>query len=89
MVSKADNGDLIVKLVNVTEEKHTFAVSVENFAMPQSAAVYQLAGKSNADENRLNEPETCSLSEFTLENLSASFNYTVPALSVTVIRIPA
>ena len=89
VVSKADNGDLIIKLVNVTEEKRTFAVSVENFGAPRSAAVSQLAGRSNADENRLDEPETCSLSEFTLENLSASFNYTVPALSVTVIRIPA
>ena len=88
VVSRAENGDLIVKLVNVTEERRTFAVKIENEAV-STADVYQLAGGSNADENRLDEPETCSVREFTLGDLSDAFNLTVPALSVTVLRFPA
>ena len=88
VVSRAENGDLIVKLVNVTEERRTFAVRIENETV-RTADVYQLAGGSNADENRLDEPETCSVREFTLGDLSDAFNLTVPALSVTVLRFPA
>lgn len=90
VVSKDESGDMIIKLVNVTEEKRTFAVSISNLDISGGfAKVSQLAGESYEDENILGEKETCAIEDFTLPSLSDAFNFTVPPLSVTVIRIPA
>ena len=89
VVSRDGNGDLIVKLVNVTERPGVFALSLKNAALRGEALVSQLAGKSNEDENRLDEEETCTVREFTLSVDADAFNLSVPALSVTVLRFPA
>ena len=89
VVSTDESGDLIVKLVNVTGENRTFAVKAENAAPFSSAEVQQLAGPSADFENEFgNAAQNIGIEAFTLSGLSGDFNYTVPAFSVTVLRIP-
>ncbi|MCH5197328.1 MAG: hypothetical protein J1E34_00345 [Oscillospiraceae bacterium] len=88
VVSTDDRGDIIVKIVNVTERVKTVAVSIENAEVADSASVQQLKGENLTDENVFGEEETCSIEEFTLSGISEQFNYAVPAYSVTVLRIP-
>ena len=42
---------------------------------------------SLSDENVLDQDETCTMDEFTLKGFESSFNYTMPAYSVTAIRL--
>lgn len=81
------NGDLIVKLVNVTDSSRTFAVTLAG-TTADSAAVSQLTGTSLSDENTLSNTP-CKTTGFSLSGLGDAFNYTVPAFSVTVLRFPA
>ena len=81
VVSKDANGDIIFKLVNVTEQKKTFAVKMKGVDMAESAVVYTaLTGDSMSAEK----------GELTTGDIvidGASFNLTVAPRSVTVIRI--
>ena len=88
VVSRAANGDLIVKLVNVTDSARSFAVSLSGGA-GDTAAVTQLSGEDLAAVNAYGEEPACSVSSFELTGLSGAFNYTVPQYSVTVLRFPA
>ncbi|MBQ8209566.1 MAG: carbohydrate binding domain-containing protein [Clostridia bacterium] len=88
VVSTDESGDIIIKLVNVTENDRTFAIDIENAEnIGSTATVYQVAGESLADDNILGEEEKCKMVEFTVDGISAKFNYTVPQYSATVIRI--
>ena len=89
VVSTDESGDIIVKLVNVTDSDKTFAVDIagaENAG--DTAKVYQVAGNDLTDDNIFGEPEKCTMEEFELSGFSNQFNYTVPKYSATVIRIP-
>ena len=88
VVSKDKNGDVIIKIVNVTETEKTVAINVENADVASVAKVSQVAGDSLANDNILGQPEDCKIEEFSVEGIGESFNYTVPAYSVTVIRLP-
>lgn len=90
VVSEAENGDLIIKLVNVTESEKTFAVNIagageENYT--SSADRYQIKGNLLTDDNILGREEDVTLEEDILEGISDRFNYTVPKYSVTALRI--
>ncbi len=88
VVSEAENGDIIVKLVNVTDSDRTFAVEIETeSALGETARVYQLKGDSLGNDNILGAREDCKIEEFTLDGISNAFNYTAPKYSVTVVRI--
>ena len=88
VVSTDDSGDIIIKLVNVTENDRTFAIDIANAEnIGSSATVYQVAGDSLANDNILGQEEDCKMTEFTVNGVSAQFNYTVPQYSATVIRI--
>ncbi len=87
VVSTDESGDIIIKLVNVTEYDRTFAIDIANAEVGSSATVYQVSGEDLADENILGEEEKCEMTEFTIDGVSAQFNYTVPQYSATVIRI--
>ena len=86
VVSTDETGDTIIKLVNVTDESRTFAVSI-NGTPADKAKVYQLKGETLDDVNVLGQAESCSIEEITVDNISEAFNYTVPKYSVTVMRI--
>jgi alpha-L-arabinofuranosidase len=87
VVSKDDNGDIIIKLVNVTDSSKTVAVNLDNADVASEATINQVAGNSLSDENVLDQDETCTMDEFTLKGFESSFNYTMPAYSVTAIRL--
>lgn len=88
VVSTDESGDIIVKLVNVTDSARTFAVDISSAeSIGSSATVYQVADDSLDSENILGEAEKCVMEEFTVSGFSNNFNYTVPKYSATVIRI--
>lgn len=88
VVSTDDTGDLIVKLVNVTDTVRTFAVKIDSkAAVADTADVHQLKGTSLDNDNILGAPEDCKIEDFTLSGVGDSFNYTVPQYSVTVLRL--
>jgi alpha-L-arabinofuranosidase len=88
VVSTDDSGDIIVKLVNVTDSSRTFAVNItDSQSLADTADAYQVSGDSLSDENVLGEDEKCVMNEFSLSGISNSFNYTIPKYSATVIRI--
>ncbi|MBQ6020860.1 MAG: carbohydrate binding domain-containing protein [Clostridia bacterium] len=88
VVSEAENGDIVIKLVNVTGSDRTFAVKLSSDGAPaETARVYQLKGDSLDNDNVLGQPEACKIEEFDLDGISDAFNYTAPKYSVTVLRI--
>lgn len=88
VVSTDENGDIIIKLVNVTDEDRTFAITIEGAGkVKPEAAVNQVKGESLTDDNVLGEKEDCIMEEFTVDGISEQFNYTVPQYSATVIRV--
>lgn len=83
-----ENGDIILKLVNVTEENRTFAIHLAGEIHPLSEAfIYQVKGTSLANDNLLGATEDCIMEEFSVSGVSTQFNFTVPQYSATVIRI--
>lgn len=85
------NGDLILKLVNVTGQDidvTTTLPDADKNRFSSSAAVTVLQGDSPSDVNSFEEPEKMIPSEKTLET-DTQFVYTAPKYSVSIIRIPA
>lgn len=88
VVSTDKSGDIIIKLVNVTESDKTFAIDIANAeSLNSTATVYQVAGDSLANDNILGAEEDCIMVDFTVDGITEQFNYTVPQYSATVIRI--
>ena len=88
VVSTDENGDIIIKLVNVTGEDYTFAIDIANTdELKKEAIVQQVKGNSPADDNILGAEEDCVIEEFTVSGVGSQFNYTVPKYSATVIRL--
>ena len=87
VVSTDESGDIIIKLVNVTERNRSFAVNVKNAEIADEATVYQVKGETLGDDNILGEKEDCIMEEITLSGLGENFNFVAPKYSVTVIRL--
>jgi alpha-L-arabinofuranosidase len=90
VVSEGENGDIIVKLVNVTGYEKTFAINIEGIdadSLESTAERYQVAGQSLTDDNILGQEEAVTLEQDTVDGIAAQFNYTVPKYSVTVLRL--
>lgn len=88
VVSTDETGDIIIKLVNVTDSDRTFAIDLANIgAVDGTMTVDQVAGDSLGNDNILGAEEDCIMKEFTVKGVASKFNYTVPQFSATVIRI--
>ncbi len=87
VVSTDENGDIIIKIVNVTETSRTFAINLNGATVSGAAKINQVAGDSLANDNILGAKEDCIMEEFTVSGFSDKFNYTVPQYSVTCIRL--
>ena len=87
VVSTDETGDIIIKLVNITGESKVCAIDLGDTAVKSKATVYQLKGESLDDDNILGEKEDCKTEKFSIHGISSEFNYTIPAYSVTCIRI--
>jgi alpha-L-arabinofuranosidase len=82
------NGDLIIKLVNVSGQEQAILVQADGISYAGSgAALSVLAADSPTASNSLVNPEKVTVRESTLE-VSNAFIYTAPGYSVSVIRIP-
>lgn len=83
-----ENGDILIKLVNVTGEDRTFAIDLTNApVLNTDMIVHQVMGDSLANDNILGAVEDCIMEEFNVSGACAKFNYTVPQYSATVLRI--
>ncbi len=89
VVSTDDTGDIIVKLVNVSGGDRTFAIDITGADdLGDTAAVDLVAGTSLSNDNILGQEEVVTLESGEISGITNQFNYTVPAYSVTVLRIP-
>ncbi|MCR5041774.1 MAG: hypothetical protein K6C36_06750 [Clostridia bacterium] len=88
-VSGIDGDDLIIKLVNVTEERKTVAVDLASLdATGLTASVLTLTGDSPEQENAFGEDPAMAIASSSFTVPGPRFNYTLDSLSATVIRIP-
>lgn len=87
VVSTDESGDIIIKLVNVTDSQRSVAISIDNADVTSTAKVYRVSGESLNDDNILGQPEACKIEELTVDGISGRFNYTLAKYSATVIRI--
>ncbi len=87
VASTDENGDIIIKLVNVTETSKVFAIDLGGAEVESTAIINQVAGDSLGNDNILGAKEDCIMEEFTVSGVSDKFNYTVPQYSVRSIRI--
>ncbi len=80
-------GDMIIKLVNVSNSEKIVKFNIDNFAnMKKTADVTELSSTNTVTTNSASSPENISPKTSTIE-VSEEFEYTVPKYSVTVIRI--
>ncbi len=87
--SKAADGSLIIKLVNVTGAAAPITVAIDHFDGYQETGMLQtVAGQAASSFNSLREPEAVDLEENEIA-VGAEFAYEMPPYSVSVIRIPA
>lgn len=88
VVSTDKNGNIIIKLVNATGEKRTFAVAVDGAEnLSKTATVSQVKGDSLTNDNVLGEKEDCTLKTFNVPGIKDRFNFTAPPYSATVLRL--
>ncbi len=87
VVSTDENGDIIIKLVNVTGTSKVFAIDLNGAEVEETAIINQVAGDSLGNDNILGAKEDCIMEEFTVSGVSDKFNFTAPMYSVTSIRI--
>ncbi len=84
--AKDENGNVIVKLVNVSEKEITYAVTLTDFDdFEGTVEFHRICAEDLNDENVLGEEEKISPRDFTHKLDYPSFNYTAPKYSVTVI----
>lgn len=89
VVSTDETGDIIVKLVNATESEKTISTTLYNTEeVAQEADLYQLSGTDMKGNNSCEEPEKYSIKESKIK-VSDNFQMTIPASSVSVVRIHA
>ena len=85
-----ENGDVIVKLVNVSDDLIPVTLNVPGLSecCATEAAVTTLSASSAAAVNSFSRPDNIAPAESTIE-VSDSFTYEAQPYSLTVIRIPS
>lgn len=88
VVSTDENGDIIIKLVNVTGAPKTFAIDIAGADDIAAAASLDLvAGTSPSNDNILGQTEAVTLETTEINGADSRFNYTAPMYSVSVLRL--
>ena len=83
-------GDVIVKVVNVTDEAQTTQINLRGLGgKVSSATATVLTSSKSDDENTLEEPTKVVPTTTTIANAAARFSYSFPANSVTVLQVKA
>lgn len=83
---RAENGDLILKVVNVSGERIPVTLNIPGLS-PSTATVSTLAAAAGSATNSFGQPENVFPTESTME-ISDGCVYEAPPYSLTVIRIP-
>jgi len=82
-------GALTIKMVNVTDAPQTTAITIDGAAgLAPTGKAITLSGKPD-ETNSLTDPKHLVPVESEVPGVGASFNYTFPPYSVTVLRLPA
>lgn len=83
-----ENGDVIIKLVNVTDHSKTFAINLGSEKY-KNAQITQVIGKDMDSQNKQGKAPEVEWNEndTDLIGFESQFNFTVPKCSVTVIRL--
>lgn len=89
VVSKDENGDIIIKIVNVTDADKTFAIDINNIGDRQHMRIEQVSGDTFKDENILGQEPKCVIDNIPPSEAKDKFNITLPKCSATVIRLEA
>ncbi|MDT0165376.1 alpha-L-arabinofuranosidase C-terminal domain-containing protein [Actinotalea sp. AC32] len=82
-----ETGDLVAKVVNTSDTVMRTTVEVSDVALEGTATVTELTAASLADTNTKADPDRVVPVERTLDGVSGSFTYELPAQSVTILRL--
>ena len=83
--SRDDNGDVIVKLVNLTEDEQPVTIELEGLSDAEGI-LYAMEGHLLEDENSFSRPTLISPREFSVSVKSGVFDVVLPAGSIRVYR---
>ena len=81
------SGDLIVKLVNVSESVVTTAVAISDVTVGSTGTAIEMTGTPSQTNTKADATAVVPV-ERTVDGLSNGFSYDLPACSVTFLRIP-
>ena len=81
-----NTGELIVKVVNTSDEATTATLNLSHFA-PVSASVVRLVANDGMDENTLDAPTNIHPVEQLLSPMKDNVLLDVPAYSLNIVRI--
>jgi alpha-L-arabinofuranosidase len=87
VVTRDDNGDVVLKVVNARDTAARTAVRLDGAAVGSTAKVTSYTASSPSDMNTLHEPTKAVPVTFRQGGLGPSFEYDFPAQSVTFIRL--
>jgi alpha-L-arabinofuranosidase len=88
-VKDEQKGEVILKLVNPTDQPQQVAIQLEGaHAVKSGATALVLTGEKLTDENSLDAPTNISPRSASVEIKSPRFNQTVPAHALVVLRVP-
>jgi alpha-L-arabinofuranosidase len=84
-----DGREVLIKLVNPAAQPQEVAIQLEGAqSVKPGATAVVLAGKNLIDENSLDSPTNISPRTILIDVKLSSFNQTVPAYSMMVLRLP-
>ena len=89
VASRADGGEVILKVVNADREAQRIAVELRGVKKVSGGTAIVLTSARGEDENTLAEPNKVAPVTKSLEASAPRFTYTLPPNSVTVLRIKA
>jgi alpha-L-arabinofuranosidase len=88
VVGVDDTGDMIIKIVNVSDTQQNILVQLNDISLASETAVLSvLAANDAGDMNTPTDPEKVAIIDSTII-INNSFSYSAPKYSVSVIRVP-
>jgi alpha-N-arabinofuranosidase len=83
------SGDVILKLVNIVDEPVDAKINIAGAGSIASQAKAIVLTGERLDQNSIAEPTKVAPRETTIKNVGPSFTHTLPARSITVLRLKA
>ncbi len=87
VASRTRGGEIIAKIVNLSETAQDTTVRIDGAKAPMDGTVTVLTSGRPTDENSLGEPTKVAPVTTTLKGVGAEFRHTFPAYSLTVMRL--